>query len=269
MTTQKPSPEMALALTPEEFDEMDAILDDLRSRNDETPQWEFCEGFMAALVCGRRVIPASDYLSVLLDVDTAGDSAPTSQGAFADAEQQARFMELWTRRWNDVAQGLANEVQSLDDERAYHPEVMDVRGAVAALPEAERESMKDEVLPSFAQVWAVGFMYAVESWPEEWTPPRDKEAQKWLDGALQAIVALTEDDTDEPTLSVFEEDGPPSVSVKRFNEFADAVWAVYDLRELWRNIGPRVETVRKEPTLGRNDLCHCGSGKKFKKCHGA
>jgi len=47
------------------------------------------------------------------------------------------------------------------------------------------------------------------------------------------------------------------------------VWAVYDLRELWRNIGPRVETVRKEPTLGRNDLCHCGSGKKFKKCHGA
>jgi uncharacterized protein len=80
---------------------------------------------------------------------------------------------------------------------------------------------------------------------------------------------LTEDDTEEPTLSVFEEDGPPSVSVKRFNEFADAVWAVYDLRELWRNIGPRVETVRKEPTLGRNDLCHCGSGKKFKKCHGA
>ena len=21
-------------------------------------------------------------------------------------------------------------------------------------------------------------------------------------------------------------------------------------------------------TVGRNDLCHCGSGKKFKKCHG-
>ena len=260
---------MAFALTPEEFDEMDASLDDLRSRNDETPQWEFCEGFMAALVCGRRAIPASEYLSVLLDVDTAGESVSTSQGSFADATQQARFMELWTRRWSDVAQGLANEVQSLDDERAYHPEVMDVRGAVAALPEAERESMKDEVLPSFAQVWAVGFMYAVESWPEEWTPPRDKEAHKWLDGALQAMVVLTEDDSDEPTLSVFEEDGPPSVSVKRFNEFADAVWAVYDLRELWRNIGPRVETVRKEPTLGRNDLCHCGSGKKFKKCHGA
>ncbi len=26
---------------------------------------------------------------------------------------------------------------------------------------------------------------------------------------------------------------------------------------------------RSEPKLGRNDPCHCGSGKKFKKCHGA
>ncbi|MFK7897740.1 MAG: SEC-C metal-binding domain-containing protein [Myxococcota bacterium] len=25
---------------------------------------------------------------------------------------------------------------------------------------------------------------------------------------------------------------------------------------------------RSEPKLGRNDPCHCGSGKKFKKCHG-
>lgn len=26
--------------------------------------------------------------------------------------------------------------------------------------------------------------------------------------------------------------------------------------------------VRSEPKLGRNDPCHCGSGKKLKKCHG-
>ena len=26
---------------------------------------------------------------------------------------------------------------------------------------------------------------------------------------------------------------------------------------------------RVEPKIGRNDPCHCGSGKKFKKCHGA
>jgi len=27
--------------------------------------------------------------------------------------------------------------------------------------------------------------------------------------------------------------------------------------------------VREEPKVGRNDLCPCGSGKKYKKCHGA
>ena len=246
------------SLGPEEFDAIDAILDDMRSRFDETPQWEFCEGFMAALVCSRRVIEPDEYLPVLLDPE-----------AFANAEQRDSFMALWSRRWAEVELGLAADVKSLDDELAYHPEVMDIRGAVAALPDEERAAMAGEALPSFAQVWAVGFMYAVENWPDEWTPPRDKEAQKWLDESLTAMVTLTEDDTDEPTLAVFDEDGPPSVSVARFNAFADAVWAVYDLREMWRNIGPRVETVRKEATPGRNDLCHCGSGKKYKKCHGA
>ncbi|HEU5072800.1 MAG TPA: SEC-C metal-binding domain-containing protein, partial [Polyangiaceae bacterium] len=28
-------------------------------------------------------------------------------------------------------------------------------------------------------------------------------------------------------------------------------------------------TTRQEPKVGRNDLCPCGSGQKFKKCHGA
>lgn len=26
---------------------------------------------------------------------------------------------------------------------------------------------------------------------------------------------------------------------------------------------------REGPKLGRNDPCHCGSGKKYKRCHGA
>ena len=34
--------------------------------------------------------------------------------------------------------------------------------------------------------------------------------------------------------------------------------------------GAPLETYRRDtPKLGRNDPCPCGSGKKFKKCHGA
>jgi len=263
---------MPVPLAPEDYDALDLILDDLRTRSDETPQWEFCEGFLAALVCCRRQMAPEDYLPVLLDVPEEGgalDALGGHEGAFADADQRQRFMDLWQRRWHEVSAALDAEVQGLDEEAAYHPEVMDVRGAVAALPEEERPALAQEDLPAFGQVWALGFMFAVEAWPEEWVPPRDKEAAKWLDGALQALVALTEDDTDEPTVAVFDDNSPPSVSVQRMEAFAAAIWAVYDLRELWRNVGPRVATVRAEVTPGRNDPCFCGSGKKYKKCHGA
>ena len=112
-------------------------------------------------------------------------------------------------------------------------------------------------------------MYAEERWTEEWTAPRDRQARKILDDALEAIIALTDDDNDAPTVCVFEEGGEPSVSKRRLGEFADAVWAVYDLRDVWRSMGERLEPVHAEAKPGRNDPCFCGSGKKFKKCHRA
>ena len=270
-----------------DFDELDAILEDLRTRNDETPQWEFCEGFMAALICCRRVIGASEYLPVLLDIDTGGavvwadDDVASDEldepgafddfgeGSFANEAQLQRFTELWMRRWNEVAKALNADIQTLDDDRAYFPEVMDLKGAVAALSPEARAGLPGDEFPSYCQVWALGFMYAVESWPEEWTPPRDKEARKFLDEALEAIIALTDEDTEAPAVCIYEEGGEPSVSKRRLNEFADAIWAVYSLRDLWREFGERVEPMRAEAKPGRNDPCFCGSGKKYKKCHGA
>ena len=244
-----------------DFDALDDILDDLRQRHDETPQWEFCEGFLAALVCCRRRIGADEWLAVLLGLDEGG--------SFASDAQREQFMALWARRFEEVRIALDTEVQALDEDKAYAPEVMDVRGAIASLPPEERQEVEGEDIPSFAQVWALGFMYAIESWPEEWEAPKDKDAAKWHDLSLQAIVALTEDDTDEATLSAFGEDGPPSVSENRLNAYGEALWAVYDLREIWRNIGPRVQQVIKGDVPGRNDPCSCGSGKKYKKCCGA
>lgn len=254
------------------FDELDAILDDLRSRYDETPQWEFCEGFMAAVICSRRLISVDEYLAVLLGLPTeaqAGEAPDEDSGSFASDEQRERFLALWNQRWNEVATALEAEVDSLEDDACYHPEVMDIRGVVADMPLDEQAAFAKEDLPAFAQVWALGFMFAVESWPDEWTAPRDKDAAKWLDGALQAIVAMTEDDTGTPEVSPLSEEGTPSTSIARLNAFGEAIWAVYDLRELWKTLGPKVETLRKEATPGRNDPCSCGSGKKYKKCCGA
>lgn len=251
-------------LQAEDFDTLDNILDDLRERFEETPQWEFCEGFMAALVCCRRAIPDAEWLPMLLGVDEGEEG-----GSFADDAQRQQFLALWQRRFEEIKLALDTPVEALDDDKAYAPEVMDVRGAIATLPEEERAEIDDNEIPAFAQVWALGFMFAVENWPDEWAAPKDKDAAKWHDLSLEAIVALTEDDADTPTLSALSEDGPPSVSENRLNAYGEALWAVYDLREIWRNIGPRVEQVIKAATPGRNDACSCGSGKKYKKCCGA
>ena len=272
-TPDTPTDSATRFLDVEAFDELDAILDDLRTRYDETPQWEFCEGFMAAVICSRRTVAADEYLEALLAMPAGGAVAgaehDAESGSFASDAQRSRFMTLWNQRWIEVATALDSDVESLEDERGYHPEVMDVRGAVAAMPPEEQMNFKGEDLPAFAQVWALGFMFAVEYWPEEWAAPRDKDAAKWLDDALQAIVAMTEDDLEAPEVSPLDEDGAPSTSIARLNAFGEAIWAVYDLRELWQTLGPRVETVRRESAPGRNDVCPCGSGRKYKKCHGA
>jgi len=261
------------ALGADQLDALEDILEDLRTRSEEVPQWEFCDGFLTALVCTRRAIGPAEYLPMLLGdgeaVDVADGQPLPLLPMFADGAQQAQFMELWMLRWNEVVQALDTPVERLDDERTFEPEVMDMRGAIASLPEEERAEMEGQDIPSFAQVWALGFMFAVENWPEEWEAPRDKDAARWLDESLECIVALTEDDTDPPDICMYSEDGAPSTSNARVEAFGQAIWAVYDLRQIWKSMGPRIETLRKAPEPGRNDPCPCGSGKKYKKCCGA
>ena len=51
----------------------------------------------------------------------------------------------------------------------------------------------------------------------------------------------------------------------------EGVQAVYDYfapaRE--RALAPAEPVRRSEPKVGRNDPCPCGSGRKYKHCHGA
>ena len=254
MTSSPPA--QAEPLTPDDFDALDDELDRMREQDEEIPQWEFCEGFLCALVCTRREIAPEEYWPVLL-----GDG-------FRPMEHM-EFVWRWRRRWQEIAEALDQPVDLLEDERTYHPEALDTRGAILALPPGDRLEGDLENVPAYAQVWALGFMYAVESWPEEWQPPRDPEAAEMLDTALQDIVALTEDDTGQPAASMYSEDGPPSVSNERLEAAGSAIWAAYELRQIARSLGPRIAPVRKAAGPGRNDPCPCGSGKKYKKCCGA
>ncbi|MEO7547875.1 MAG: UPF0149 family protein, partial [Ramlibacter sp.] len=108
MTIQDPNAE---PLGPDDFDAQDAVLDLLREQDEEIPQWEFCEGFLAALVCARRTVAADEYWPVLL-----GDGFQPMQ--------QMEFVWRWRRRWTEIVQALDAPVETLDDERTYQPEVL-------------------------------------------------------------------------------------------------------------------------------------------------
>ncbi|OBS31057.1 hypothetical protein A9O67_02330 [Tepidimonas fonticaldi] len=272
-TPDTPDPALAQPLSDDDFERLESILDDLAERSDGIPSsWEYCDGFLTALLCGRRLLAPSEYFPVLFGGEP-GDAAGFGKASFRDEAQLRNFLSLWMRRWNEIAAALQAPVETLDDERTLQPYLTDVRTVLAELPPEEQErfqaSFGDEPLPAFAQYWAVGFWDVVQAWPDDWRTPRDRELGREWEDALMAIAALLEADEDEPSVNPVRDDGPPTVSADRIERFGDAIWAVYDLHDIARSLGPPIETVRKAAEPGRNDPCPCGSGKKYKRCCGA
>jgi peptide deformylase len=55
------------------------------------------------------------------------------------------------------------------------------------------------------------------------------------------------------------------------DDFEAQIWQheINHLNGIVETVVKRVEPItNQDPKVGRNDPCHCGSGKKFKKCHG-
>ena len=97
------TPDSDSPLQASDFDELDAILVDLASRDDAVPPWEFLEGAMAALICTRRPIEASEWMPALLGTGPL-PTVPHGDGThFPSTDRYERFMVLWARREAEVA----------------------------------------------------------------------------------------------------------------------------------------------------------------------
>ncbi len=263
--TEPSSPDDPAIATIEALDE---VLGELSEHHEYMPLWEYCEGAMTALVCTRSEVPEAEWLQVLLDLDP--DSLDPATG-FSSEAQRTRFLMNWYAREAQIRQSLEMPVESPDDPHMLDPAFVDIRGLIASQPREEGapEIEDAESLPSFAYAWARGFMTVVSTWEEEWAPPRDKAIAADMADTLECIEALCEEDTDPPTLNLYDEEGPPTVSQQRLEKVGEALWAVYDLYAIAKSLGPRIDPVRNEAKTGRNDPCPCGSGKKYKKCCGA
>lgn len=233
-----------------DLDRLDALLADCVERSEAVPDLEQLDGVLAALACGPRPSAWRELVPRVL-----GDALP-----FADAAQAEEAWGLIERRFEQVRRAIDAPVQRLDDERALGPLLTDWSAVLAELTDEERRQFGE--VPAFGALWASGFLQAVDALEDDWLLPADDEGNEFVDGCLQPFEALASDDAELP---------PEVREMSRDERLADALWAVYDLRDFWREraASKPVQPARKAATPGRNDPCPCGSGRKYKKCHGA
>jgi uncharacterized protein len=247
--------------TPEELDAFDRVCARLAGF-DESLSYEWIDGFLCALAAGPRVPPASEWLDPMC--------GETFGRVFGDPEDVGQALSALQARLKVLCHQLDPEAL-LDD-----PDRLRLDPLIGEWTDADRQELVDQVGMSTEDAaavqtgaeWATGFLDAVESLPAVWALPADEEAAQAFGPPLDQVAALI-----LPPASVELEahlaEYYPGESPPRDELLGEALMAVQELRTIWVDFAPRPETRRVDPRPGRNDPCPCGSGKKFKKCHGA
>ena len=230
---------------------------------DDRVSLEWLDGCMAALLAGPRAPPPLEWLPRLLD--------DAWQRTFADPQDQQQALHTLLARWNVLASLL--DAESLFDEPdllRLAPLLGDYGDAAraAALAEGRLQSEDLDDWPLTGELWALGVLDAIEAFADDWVAPTDNaDDQAWYDGCLRAIEALTQ--RDAALLAADLQIRYRGQTLSRDELVDEACLALQDLRCYWVEHAPRHTPRRVEKTPGRNDPCPCGSGRKYKKCHGA
>jgi len=224
--------------------------------------YESIDGFLTALATGPWLPELEDWLAVM-----CGDAF---ERAFADPEDRAQALQSLQARLQVLRRQL--DPETLLD----RPEDMRLQPLMAEFTDADRQRMVDEggipaeeaALLQTGTLWAQGFLDAVEAFPDIWAEPTDEDAAADFGTLVDQVVALLLAPGSEEAaahLALYWPDQEPT----REDLLAEACWAVQDLRLYWVDHAPRPVTRHVPPVPGRNDPCPCGSGKKYKRCHGA
>jgi len=242
------------------------IFDEVCSRLagfDERIGTEWADGYLTALVAGP-LAPALDEILPRL----AGDAFAR---AFADPEDEGRARQALQARLRVLAHHL--DPQALLDD----PEALRLQPLVLTLGDEERRALVQEqgfgedeaALLLEGAEWAFGFADALEDFDERLQAPADadEDALAQYGDLLDQITALMLT-PDSPELQAHAEKYWKGSLPTRDDLVDAACLAVQDLRLWWLDHAPRPATRRVAPAPGRNDPCPCGSGLKFKKCHG-
>ncbi len=209
-------------LSDDEIDALADLVDLIDERTDVPVSLEGLDGFVTALVCSPRAIPPEEYFPVLLDRNDGLDAV------FEDEADAARFLALFERRRNEIARALTAPIEDLADPKALSPLIMDWNGLLAELPPAEARQLKAAGIPPYAQLWAAGFLLAVEHWEDDWHLPAGSKDEAFVDEVLDPFYILA---------APLDELSPEERAVRREDHVALALWGAYELREFWLDRG--------------------------------
>ena len=259
MSPQQPRPPRQN--TPAELQAFDAVCERLSGFNDRL-DFEWVDGFLAAMAALPRLPEPEVWLPAMCE--------DAFDRAFGDPEDRAAALAALTARLKVLCDQLDPEAL-LDD-----PDLLRLDPLIAEITDEDRlhlqedEGLLAEEVADYRTglVWADGVLSGVEALPDLWALPEDQEAAALFGQAFTQLEALQMSPTSKAWkehLASYYPKGEPT----RDELIAEACMAVQDLRLFWVDFAPKTETRRVEATPGRNDPCPCGSGKKFKKCHGA
>ncbi len=222
---------------------------------------EWVDGFMTALLAGRRTLVPSEWLPAMF-----GDAFDR---AFSDPADVQQALQTLLARWNVLARQL--DPEALLDE----PDTLRIAPLMIQYDDAIRREVVEaghmnaeeaEQLLQTGALWAEGFRAATEAFSADWPQPDDSEEGRWYDDCLMRVMALMLPPED---LKAYALESYPDGAPSREDLIDDACFGVQDLRVYWLDHAAKPAQRRVDATPGRNDPCPCGSGKKYKKCHGA
>ena len=240
-------------LTDEEF----AELDDLLQATPEplTPvDAVMLDGFLCGVLVQPVLLEPAVWLPFVFDFD--GQPLPED----ADPVWKDRVTSLVLRRQAALNHALVEDgwfnplVLEFDDEHPREPVPEGETDPLAGLSEVSQPLMP----------WVAGFQHAALCFPDLAEMPDD--------AVMAALARLyrhlpTETDEEREVVEVLDREHPLATLDDAIEEL---VVTVADLADLTRDQRYKVEQVRRDaPKVGRNDPCPCGSGKKYKQCHGA
>ncbi len=251
------TPARAHDLTDAEFAELDDLLLDTPEPL-EPVDAVMLDGYLCGVIVQPVLLETATWLAHVFDFD--GRPLPDD----ADAEWLQRTTALILRRHAALNHAIVEDgwfdplVLEFDAEHPREAVPNDTKAGEVD-PAAGLSPVSQALMP-----WVAGFQHATVCFPDLAELPDD---------AVMASLARlyrhlpAETDEEREIVATLDREHPLATLDDAMEEL---VVTVADLQELTREQRYKVETVKREtPKIGRNDPCPCGSGKKFKQCHGA